>query len=58
MAYYKMGNIKKLFNRLYNSYGIKFDLDEQPIYEILQDMTNIESYFNQIREKLKNYKER
>lgn len=52
-----MGKLKKIFNQLYNSYGIKFDLDEQPVYEILDDITNIESYFNQIREKLKTYKE-
>lgn len=53
-----MGNIKKIFNNLYNTYGIKFDLDEQCVYEILQDMINIESYFNQIRKKFENYKEK
>jgi len=53
-----MVKLKTLFNNLYRSYGIKFDLDNQPVYEILQDMINIESYFNQIREKLKTYKEK
>lgn len=53
-----MGTIKKILNNLYKSYGIKFDLDEQCVYEILQDMSNIESYFNQIRKKLENYKEK
>lgn len=53
-----MAKIKTLLNNLYRSYGIKFDLEEQAVYEILDNMNNIESYFNQIREKLKTYKEK
>jgi hypothetical protein len=50
--------LKKLFKELDFYYGIKFDLDQQAVYEIIDDMNNIESRFNKIREKLKTYKEK
>jgi len=53
-----MGELKKLFKKLKDYYNIDFDLEEQAVYEIKQDMENIESYFNQIRRKLETYKEK
>ena len=45
---------KEIFKELKDMYGIIFDLDETPKYEIIDDMNNIEGLFSMLKENLEN----